>query len=133
MLESRFIRFLLTGGLAAGVNIGSRWLLGFVMPYEVAICLAYLFGMTTAFILAKFFVFEASGATIQKEYARFAIVNVVAFLQVWLVSVGLARFVFPTIGFVYHAETVAHVIGVLSPVVTSYFAHKNYSFRTDSV
>jgi putative flippase GtrA len=132
MLESRFIRFLLTGGLAAGVNIGSRWLLGFVMPYEVAICLAYLFGMTTAFILAKLFVFEASGATIQKEYARFAIVNAVAFLQVWLVSVGLARFVFPAIGLVNHVETIAHVIGVLSPVITSYFAHKNYSFRTES-
>lgn len=132
MLESRFIRFLLTGGLAAGVNIGSRWLLSFVMPYELAIFLAYLFGMTTAFVLAKLFVFEASGTAVQKEYARFAIVNAVAFLQVWLVSVALAHFVFPAVGFVNYAETVAHVIGVLSPVITSYFAHKNYSFRPES-
>jgi putative flippase GtrA len=88
--------------------------------------------MTTAFVLAKLFVFEASGAAVHKEYARFAVVNAVAFVQVWLVSVALARFVFPAVGFVNHAETVAHVIGVLSPVVTSYFAHKNYSFRAES-
>ncbi|WP_262296295.1 GtrA family protein [Microvirga sesbaniae] len=132
MLESRFIRFLFTSGLAAGVNIGSRWLLGFVMPYELAICLAYLFGMTTAFVLAKLFVFKASGAAVHKEYVRFAIVNAAAFLQVWLVSVGLARFIFPAVGLVSHGETIAHIIGVLSPALTSYFAHKNYSFRTES-
>ena len=51
-----------------------------------------------------------------------------AVAQVWIVSVGLARFVFPAIGFTWHDETVAHVIGVLVPVVTSYLGHKHFSF-----
>jgi len=52
-----------------------------------------------------------------------------AFAQVWVVSVGLARVIFPAIGFSWRAETVAHVVGVLSPVVTSYVLHKRFSFR----
>jgi putative flippase GtrA len=56
-------------------------------------------------------------------------VNLLALVQVWLISVGLVRLVFPAIGFIWQAETMAHAIGVVSPVITSYFAHKYYSFR----
>jgi putative flippase GtrA len=59
---------------------------------------------------------------------RFALVNIAAIAQVWIVSVGLARFVFPAAGFTWHAETVAHVIGVAVPVFTSYVGHKRFSF-----
>jgi hypothetical protein len=65
------------------------------------------------------------------EYARFALANAVAFAQVWLVSVGLARLVFPAIGFRRHADTVAHLIGLASPVWTSYLGHKHFSFRAE--
>ncbi len=45
-----------------------------------------------------------------------------------IVGVGLDRFVFPAVGFTWHAETVAHVIAVASPILTSYVAHKYFSF-----
>jgi putative flippase GtrA len=124
----RFVLFLLAGGIAAGVNILSRIALNYVMPYEVAIVVAYLAGMTTAYLLNKFFVFESSGRGAASEYLRFALVNLAAVAQVWIVSVGLARFVFPAIGFSWHAETVAHVVGVAVPVFTSYLGHKHFSF-----
>lgn len=126
--RARFTRFLVTGGLAAAVNVGTRWLLDFVVVYEVAIGLAYIVGMTTAFILARMFVFEAEAGNAQQQYVRFALVNVVAFAQVWCVSVGLARFVFPAIGLTWQAETIAHMIGVISPVAVSYYGHKKLSF-----
>jgi putative flippase GtrA len=126
---ARFARFVVTGGLAAGVNVGARWVLSLTMPYELAVAIAYLFGMTTAFILARMFVFDASRGHVSGEYARFALVNAVAFAQVWLVSVGLARLVFPAIDFTWQAGTVAHFIGVVSPIVTSYIGHKHFSFR----
>lgn len=123
-----FSRFVLTGGIAAGVNVVARWGLSHVMSYEVAVAVAYLFGMTTAYLLARIFVFELSGRSAGSELFRFAIVNVFALAQVWLVSVGLARLAFPAIGFVWHAETIAHLIGVAVPAVTSYFGHRHFSF-----
>jgi putative flippase GtrA len=125
----RFVRFVLSGSFAAAVNIASRWLLSGIMIYEVAVLVAYLIGMTSAFLLSRRFVFQPSAAPITHQFARFTVVNMAAFVQVWIISVGLARLIFPDFGFTWHAETVAHVIGVGSPVVTSYFAHRLYSFR----
>jgi putative flippase GtrA len=126
--RQRFILFLFAGGAAALVNILSRIALNWFMPFEVAIVVAYLCGMTTAYLLNKHFVFEASGRGMTSEYLRFALVNLLAVAQVWIVSVGLVRFVFPAAGFTWHAETVAHVIGVVVPVFTSYIGHRHFSF-----
>ncbi len=127
--RDRFIRFLLTSGAAAFVNIAARYALEYAVRYEIAVAIAYLFGMITAFILARRFVFDAAHSTPGGQAARFALVNAVAFAQVWLISVGLARWLFPAIGFTWQAETVAHVIGVASPAVTSYFLHQHFTFR----
>lgn len=124
----RFVLFLLAGGAAALVNISSRIALNLLMPYEVAIVVAYLAGMTTAYLLNRHFVFTASGRSVASEYVRFALVNLAAVAQVWVVSVGLARWIFPAVGFAWHSETVAHVIGVAVPVFTSYLGHKHFSF-----
>lgn len=126
--QRRFALFVVAGGIAALVNIASRIALNLVMPYEVAIVVAYVCGMTTAYALNKLFVFERSGRAVTDEYVRFTLVNLVAVAQVWLVSVGLARLLFPAVGFTWHAETVAHVIGVIVPVFTSYLGHKHFSF-----
>ena len=127
-MTRRFALFLLAGGIAAAVNILSRIALNWAMPYEAAIVVAYLAGMTAAYLLNRFFVFESSGRGAASEYLRFALVNLAAVAQVWIVSVGLARFVFPAIGFSWQPETVAHVIGVAVPVFTSYLGHKHFSF-----
>ena len=124
----QLIAFIVAGGVAALVNIGSRIAFNLVMPYEAAILVAYVCGMTVAYLLNKQFVFSASGRGVTSEYTRFTLINLAAVAQVWVVSVGLARFVFPATGFVWHDETVAHTIGVLVPVVTSYLGHKHYSF-----
>ena len=124
----RFIAFLVTGGVAALVNILSRLVFGLVLPFASAVTLAYLVGMTTAFLLARMFVFSSSGRSLHVEYGRFALVNVAALLQVLTVSLVLATLVFPAIGLLWNAETVAHVIGVLSPVAVSYQGHKRFSF-----
>lgn len=129
-LSKPFIRFAISGGIAAGVNILSRIALSQVMPYSVAVAVAYLFGMTTAYVLMKLMVFEKSGQRVHQEYIRFALVNAVAFAQVWLVSMGLARYLLPAIGVEEQAEIVGHVVGVLSPIVTSYFMHKYFTFSS---
>lgn len=135
ILAGEFGRFLLTGGVAAGVNVLSRWALSHIMAYEAAVVFAYLAGMVTAYLLTRTFVFARSGRAVADEALRFALVNLVALAQVWVVSVGLARLVFPATGFDWHAEDVAHLIGVAIPAVTSYFGHRHFSFsrrREDS-
>lgn len=124
----RFALFVAAGGSAAVINVLSRIAINTIVSYEVAIVLAYLIGMTAAFILNKLFVFLSPDRQVTAEYARFALVNLVSAAQVWCVSVGLVRLLFPAIGFAWHAETVAHIIGVVSPIYTSYLGHKHFSF-----
>jgi putative flippase GtrA len=128
-MSSRFVRFLLTGGFAALVNLVSRYALNLFMSFEAAVAVAYLAGMATAYLLARIFVFDKSGLAVAIEFRRFATVNLVSLAIVWAVSVGLAFRVFPAVGFRWHAEDVAHLIGVLSPSFVAYFAHKHYTFR----
>lgn len=69
--------------------------------------------MTTAYILARLFVFDSKECSIGGEFTRFAIINVFALVIVWVVSVGLARSVFPAAGFTWYADDIAHAIGVV--------------------
>jgi putative flippase GtrA len=127
-MNLRFLKFLLTGGIAALVNLLSRYALNLIVSFEIAVIVAYLLGMATAYLLARRFVFEASGRSVASEVRRFVLVNLVALGFVWVISVGLARVVFPSIGFTWHADDVAHLIGVLAPAVTSYIGHRFYTF-----
>lgn len=127
-MNLRFLKFLVTGGIAALVNLASRYVLNHLMPFEAAVVVAYLLGMTTAYLLARRFVFDASGRPVSSEVSRFVLVNIVALGFVWAISVGLARIVFPAIAFTWHADDIAHLIGVLAPAVTSYVGHRFYTF-----
>ena len=124
----RFISFLFASGAAAVVNILSRIVINRFTSYEAAIVFAYICGMTVAYVLNRLFVFDSQDRRVAAEYGRFALVNLVAAAQVWCISVALARLLFPALGFEWHAETVAHAIGVVSPAYTSYLGHKHISF-----
>ena len=127
-MRVQFLKFLAAGGFAALVNMASRYLLNHMMRFEVAVVVAYLVGFATAYTLSRLYVFDPSGRSRRSEVRRFAIVNVFALGVVWVVSVGLARVVFPAIGFTWHANDIAHVAGVLAPAVTSYIGHRFYTF-----
>ena len=60
------------------VNIGSRYLLNFFMRFEIALIVAYLFGMRAAYIIARTYVFESSGRSVASEFQRFVLVNLFA-------------------------------------------------------
>jgi len=129
-LNSEFARFVITGGFAAGVNFLSRIGLSEFLSYRYAVFIAYIIGMITAFILSKIFVFEKNNKSTSNQFIKFAIVNVVAVLQVWLISVGLAEYGFPAVNFTFYPEAVAHFIGISVPVVSSYYGHKYFTFRS---
>jgi putative flippase GtrA len=127
-LNKRFAAFVLIGGLAAALNVGARILVDIYVSYDVAIVIAFFIALTFAFTLNRTYVFTQGAGGIPKQYWRFMLINLLALAQVWAISVGLARWLFPAAGFDWHAETVAHAIGVVSPVATSFFLHKHFSF-----
>jgi len=128
-VRTEFMQFLIVGGFAALVNFVSRIIINEWVGYRVAVVLAYLVGMLTAFILSKIYVFEKSGRHHWHELRDFTLVNLLAVIQVWLISVGLAEYLFPAVGYTFYAPEVAHLIGLAIPAVTSYLGHKYYSFR----
>jgi putative flippase GtrA len=124
-----FTLFLITGGLAALINVVSRIGFSTVVRFELAVLLAYGIGMLTAYVLARRFVFLNSRTSIRRSFAAFALVNLFAVLQTWLVSVGLRNWLLPLLGIVVFRDLLAHGIGVAVPVVSSYFGHKYISFK----
>lgn len=128
LLRSEFARFLLVGGIAAAVNFISRILFSEWVSFRVAIILAYLVGMLTAYILSRAMVFEPSGKHPGNELFYFSLVNLFAVIQVWLISVGLAEYAFPYFEFTFYPEEIAHLGGLSVPIITSYLGHKYFSF-----
>jgi putative flippase GtrA len=120
---------MITGAAAAAVNILSRIVISRFVSFEYAVALAFPIALTFAFVMSRWFVFEISARNIWAQYVRFLIVNLFALVQVWLVSIGLARFLFPAIGWTWYPELLAHAVAVASPVFTSYYAHKAFTFR----
>jgi putative flippase GtrA len=129
VISQRFPRFLIAGGIAALANMGSRWVLDLLLPYVPSIVLAYLVGMATAFMLNRRFVFTASGNTLWRQVGWFTLVNIAALAQTVLVSLLLSRWLLPAVGWTWQADTIAHVVGVIVPVFTSYAGHKRLTFR----
>lgn len=125
----QFLSFLLTGGIAAAVNFTSRIVYNRWVDFSIAVVLAYLTGMITAFVLAKLFVFSDSKQGLHRSAMFFCLVNAVAVLQTWAISMALAYYVLPSLGFTRYVREISHAVGVAVPVFTSYVGHKRWSFR----
>lgn len=128
-VSQQFVLFLMTGAFAALINFLSRIVFSRFVSFSVAIVLAYLVGMTTAFTLNKLFVFKESRQSLQRSALFFVLVNGVAILQTWLISMALLHVVLPRLGVTHFAPAIAHAVGVMVPVFTSYVGHKAWSFR----
>lgn len=128
-ISKQFLLFLFTGGVAAAVNFGSRIVYNFWVDYSIAIVIAYLTGMATAFILAKSFVFKESRQNVRRSAWIFSLVNLFAVAQTWGISILLAYYLLPWIGIKEFVHEIAHATGIIIPVFTSYLGHKRWSFR----
>nr|WP_207161224.1 GtrA family protein [Halorhodospira halophila] len=122
--------FLLTGGIAAVVNFGSRIVYSLFMGYSAAIVTAYITGMITAYVLARLFVFRSPQVRTVRSAVWFTLVNVAAVAQTWAVSVALAYYLLPAAGVEAFREEIAHAVGIAVPVFSSFLGHKYLSFAT---
>ena len=125
----QFAMFLVAGGIAALANIGSRIVFSHWLSFAIAIICAYVVGMIVAFALNRLFVFQAPQHGLHHQVLWFTAVNVAAVLQTLGISFLLARWLLPWWGVYRHVDTIAHVIGVAVPAVTSYLGHRYVTFR----
>jgi putative flippase GtrA len=130
LLGSRqFALFLVTGGIAALVNFMSRIVYSRWMDFSSSIVLAYLTGMITAFVLARRFVFVDSSQALTKSIVLFVLVNGLAIIQTWGITLVLANHVLPQLGMKRYVAELAHAVGIAAPIFTSFLGHKHFSFR----
>jgi putative flippase GtrA len=125
----QFFLFLLCGGLAAALNWGSRFIFSIWLPFELAVVAAFFVGLLSGFLLMRWFVFNGKGQALVPQAGKYLLVNILALIQTLLISTLFARLLLPEIGLVKNIEALAHLVGVLTPVITSYIGHKRWSFR----
>lgn len=125
----QFLLFLLCGGLAAALNWGSRFIFSIWLPFELAVVAAFIVGLLSGFLLMRWFVFIGGGQSLVSQAGKYLLVNIFALFQTLLISTLFARLLLPEIGVVKNIEALAHLVGVLTPVLTSYIGHKRWSFR----
>ena len=125
----QFLAFVLTGGIAAIVNFCSRIVFSRWLDFSSAVIFAYIAGMITAYVLARLFVFKEGRQPAHHSAAFFVLVTLVAVLQTWVVSLGLANYLLPALGVTAFVQEIAHAVGVAVPVFSSYIGHKRWSFR----
>lgn len=126
----QFLAFLMTGGIAALVNFFSRILYNQWMEFSTAVIVAYLSGMVTAFILARLLVFQSSTQSLYRSILFFVLVNLLAIMQTWAISLWMLHQVLPALSVTDFTPEIAHACGIIVPVFTSYLGHKFWSFKS---
>jgi putative flippase GtrA len=126
---TQFGLFVLAGGVSAACNWGSRFLFSLWFSYPVAIVLAYLVGMATAFVLMRQHVFDGRGKPLGRQVIGFTLVNMYGMTQTLVISLVLARWALPALGIDRHVEAIAHLLALSCLAGTSYVGHRFFSFR----
>lgn len=118
------IAFLLVGGLNTTISlvvfaIVSRFLT--VWAGDLALLVTQVVGIPIAFALHRSFVFRVTGHLV-RDFGRFLLVNAIP------ITVNLA--VLPVLTSIFHWPVLISQISFTAAwVVSSYFLHRNYSFR----
>ena len=124
----QFLLFIVAGGFAALVNILSRALLSLFMNFSSSVLIAYFIGMVIAFILTKKFVFISKNIDDKKSFLSFTLVNLFAVIQTYFISIYFREMILISFSKTSLVNLISHTIGVLFPVITSFFGHKYLSF-----
>ena len=128
IFTKQFLGFLTVGGLAAFIHWGARIILSLWLSYSLAIIIAYIIGMMTAFLLNRIFVFKRSNRTLAQQAKGFIWINLLFFPVVWFAAVkindGLNNF-----GLYSYSKEIAHGIAVAVPMIATFLFYKLIAFR----
>jgi energy-coupling factor transport system substrate-specific component len=123
------VRFLLLGGLAAAVNWVIRFPLSMVLPFQGAVLVAYVIGMSVGFTLYRRYVFPGSTRPLLEQTITFLAVNLAGAVVVMAVAGLLLHLLVPLALPALVAEGGAHGFAIGVGAVVNFFGHKLLTFR----
>jgi putative flippase GtrA len=126
---NQFSKFILVGGLAAAANFLSRFLFNQFVPYVPSIVLAFFVGLITGFVMMRAFVFSGRSNAPTRQASYYLLVNLVGLVLTVVVSVAVAKLAALIFRDTAFDEAAGHLVGVASPVLLSFYAHKKLTFR----
>ena len=126
-ISTQFLLFLFVGTTAASVNWIVRLALSIWMSFPVAVLLAYVVGMATAFELNRRFVFPGSPRPVLKQARVFILVNLAFLPVVWGASI-LLKDLLDEIGIMRFSEGIAHGLALTIPVFITFLIYKFIAF-----
>lgn len=127
-LDSVEMRFLLAGGLAAGINWIARFPLELVMPFAIAVLGALAIGMTSGFLLYDRWVFPGSPHALQHKIRDFIAVNLASQAVMFVMAVGLRELALLAAVPKLIAGAAAHLIGIGMGAFVSFIGHRAVTF-----
>ena len=127
-LTKQFLFFLVVGGLAAFLHWLARILLSSWMTFSMAVIVAYVIGMTVAFLLNSFFVFPNSEKSKNLQICVFVLVNLTFLPIVWLASLKINYFL-KDLGVYGHSEEMAHALAISLPMLATFLIYKFFAFK----
>lgn len=125
-----FIRFLAAGGIAAAVNLASRFAFNSFLSFQASVVFAYLLGMGLAFWLFSTRVFRLEKSARLRSVVSFVLVNIVGIIQTTFVSNYLNSFL--AVDDNQLREFVSHFLGMSLATMTSFFGHRKFTFPNPS-
>lgn len=125
--SAQFLLFLIVGTSAAALNWITRLALSAWVSFPVAVLLAYVVGMATAFELNRRFVFPSSPRPMLKQAKVFISVNLAFLPVVWEASILLKDLLDKT-GVVKFSEGIAHGLALTIPVFITFLIYKFIAF-----
>lgn len=126
-ISTQFLLFLFVGTTAASLNWIVRLALSIWMSFPVAVLLAYVIGMATAFELNRRFVFPVSPRPVFKQAKVFILVNLAFLPVVWGISI-LLKDLLGEIGIMKFSEGIAHGLALTIPVLINFLIYKFIAF-----
>jgi len=130
--SQEFLRFLISGSIAAAVNFFSRFFFRLYFSYALSIAFSFSLGTVISFFLNKFFTFRSFGEKSAIQLAKFILIAVTSvILASFLASVQVALYKFTRINFIKekNLESVVHLTTIGLVTVYNFLAMKYFSFR----
>ena len=84
--------------------------------------------MIIAFVLNRKFVFRHSTNKLKKQIGYFTAINILAVAQTLIISLAFSKYILYYFGIKSHVKEVAHAIGIVVPIFSSFIGHKHLTF-----